>query len=85
MDSGWVTTPASPYTWGPDSYKWVAKVTFTVAGPNPVVMIATDRNWVSELLIITDETGTSVSQTLGRATALLSTALQLMRCLLFIA
>jgi hypothetical protein len=28
-------------------------------------MIATDRNWVSELLIISDETGTSVSQTLA--------------------
>jgi hypothetical protein len=50
---------------GPNSYKWIAKVTFTVAGPNPVVLIVTDRNMVSELLVITDSTGSTVGMLLA--------------------
>ena len=65
VDSGWETTPSTAYNLGPNSYKWSAKVTFTVPGPNPVVLVATDRNWVSELIVITDETGTTVSRAQG--------------------
>ncbi len=65
VDSGWETTPSTAYNLGPNSYKWSAKVTFTVPGPNPVVLVATDRNWVSELILITDETGTTVSRAHG--------------------
>jgi hypothetical protein len=65
VDSGWKTTPTASYTLGPNSYKWIAKVTFTVAGPNPVVLIVTDRNMVSELLILTDSTGSTVGMLLA--------------------
>jgi hypothetical protein len=65
VDSGWKNTPAATYTLGPNSYKWSAMVTFTVPGPNPAVLIVTDRNWVSELVLITDATGTTVSRAHG--------------------
>jgi hypothetical protein len=60
VDSGWKTTPSAFYVNGPNSWAWSAKVTFTVAGPNPVVFMVTDRNWVSELLAIFDAPGTTV-------------------------
>ena len=47
----------------------LAQVTFTVAGPNPVVFMATDRNWVSELITIFDSTGTTVGISLVQRAA----------------
>jgi hypothetical protein len=61
VDSGWKTTGSGALRNGANSWNWIAKVTFTVPGPGPAVLIASDRNFVSELVAIFDETGTTVS------------------------
>lgn len=61
VNSGWVTTPSYATNKGANSWAWMAKVTFTVTGPEPVVFIVTDRIQVSELVAIFDATGTTVS------------------------
>jgi hypothetical protein len=63
VDSGWKNTGAGVLRNGANSWNWIAKVTFTVAGPNPAVLIVSDRNFVSELVAIFDETGATVSGT----------------------
>ena len=44
------------------SHNALAQVTFDVSGTDPVVFIATDRNYVSELITIFDSTGTTVGE-----------------------
>ncbi len=61
VDSGWKTTVSGNLNKGANSWNWIAKVTFTVPGPGPAVLIASDRNFVSELVAIFDATGTTVS------------------------
>ncbi len=61
VNSGWKTTGSGALRNGANSWNWIAKVTFTVPEPGPAVLIASDRNFVSELVAIFDETGTTVS------------------------
>ncbi len=61
VNSGWKATNAGSLRKGANSWNWIAKVTFTVPGPDPAVLIASDMNFVSEVVAIFDETGTTVS------------------------